>query len=410
MREPSGEVRRMWSRELEDALWQGVLAEAAQRIGADAEEPDEQEALRMVEERVLAGAPELPLAELCDLTDRLFGRLRGDLGSLSYLLRDREVTEIMVNGPQEVFVEKKGRLIRTRDRFTNVEELEQVIRRIASSVHREINELEPILDARLADGSRVNAVMKNVAIGGPALTIRRFSREKITLEHMVELGSVTREGADLLRKLVRAGMNVFVSGGTSSGKTTLLNALADHIPPEERVVVIEDSLELQLYDTENIVRLECRNANSLGRGRVTMNDLIRTSLRMRPDRVVVGEVRGAETADMLQALNTGHCGMSTGHANSSRGMLRRLEAMYLSGADIPIDAIRAQITEGIDILVHLMRDREGRRKVVEIQELLGFREGEYLLNPLFVMEDGRQLQATGNRLQNDRKLRLRGEA
>ena len=331
----------MWSRELEDALWQGVLAEAAQRIGADAEEPDEQEALRMVEERVLAGAPELPLAELCDLTDRLFGRLRGDLGSLSYLLRDREVTEIMVNGPQEVFVEKKGRLIRTRDRFTNVEELEQVIRRIASSVHREINELEPILDARLADGSRVNAVMKNVAIGGPALTIRRFSREKITLEHMVELGSVTREGAALLRKLVRAGMNVFVSGGTSSGKTTLLNALADHIPPEERVVVIEDSLELQLYDTENIVRLECRNANSLGRGRVTMNDLIRTSLRMRPDRVVVGEVRGAETADMLQALNTGHCGMSTGHANSSRGMLRRLEAMYLSGADIPIDAIRA---------------------------------------------------------------------
>jgi len=218
------------------------------------------------------------------------------------------VTEIMVNGPQEVFVEKKGRLIRTRDRFTNVEELEQVIRRIASSVHREINELEPILDARLADGSRVNAVMKNVAIGGPALTIRRFSREKITLEHMVELGSVTREGADLLRKLVRAGMNVFVSGGTSSGKTTLLNALADHIPPEERVVVIEDSLELQLYDTENIVRLECRNANSLGRGRVTMNDLIRTSLRMRPDRVVVGEGRGAETADMLQALNTGHPG------------------------------------------------------------------------------------------------------
>ena len=394
--------------EIEREIWRGLVQLYARRASEGKEPESKSKMEEEIEDMVLNYYEELSLDETEAISKRLWGRLKGDLGPLSYLLTDKEITEIMVNGPKEVFIEKRGHLLKVEDSFDDEEDLNLVIRKIAASVHREINELNPILDARLPDGSRVNAIMNNVAIGGPSLTIRRFSKEKITLDDMVLSGSLTKDAAEDLKILVKAGFNIFVSGGTSSGKTTFLNALADYIPRDERVVVIEDSLELQLEDTENIVRLECRNANSLGRGKVSMNDLIKASLRMRPDRIVVGEVRGSEAQDMLQSLNTGHSGLSTGHGNSSAGMLRRLEAMYLSGADIPIDAIRAQITEGIDIMVHLMRGSDGKRRVVEIEELLGFKTETYLLNPLYKVDENQKLSWTGNRLKDGTKLRLRG--
>ena len=394
--------------EVEREIWRGIVQLYAKKASEGEDAGSREEIEEEIENMILNHHEELSLDEAEYISKRLYGRLKGDLGPLSYLLGDKEITEIMVNGPREVFIEKKGHLLRVEDSFDDEEDLNLVIRKIAASVHREINELNPILDARLPDGSRVNAIMNNVAIGGPSLTIRRFSKEKITLDDMVLSGSLTKEAAEDLKVLVKAGFNIFVSGGTSSGKTTFLNALADYIPRDERVVVIEDSLELQLEDTENIVRLECRNANSLGRGKITMNDLIKASLRMRPDRIVVGEVRGSEAQDMLQSLNTGHSGLSTGHGNSSAGMLRRLEAMYLSGADIPIDAIRAQITEGIDIMVHLMRGSDGKRRVVEIQELCGFKSENYLLNPLYKVDENQVLSWTGRRLNDGTKLRLRG--
>lgn len=394
--------------EIEKEIWRHLTGVYASRAAEGIEQQEEESLMEEIEDMVLNYWDELDLKGVEAISRRIYGRLRGELGPLSYLLKDRDITEIMVNGPRAVFVEKGGHLIKVDDNFGDVEDLELAIRRIAASVHREINELNPILDARLPDGSRVNAIMSNVAIGGPSLTIRRFSKEKITLEDMVLSGSLTEECAEDLKILVEGGFNIFVSGGTSSGKTTFLNALADYIPGEERVVVIEDSLELQLEDTENIVRLECRNANSIGKGRVSLNDLIRASLRMRPDRIVVGEVRGSEAADMLQSLNTGHSGLSTGHGNSAAGMLRRMEAMYLSGVDIPMDAIRAQITEGIDIMVHLMRGPDGKRRVVEVEELIGFKDDRYILNPLYKIDENRRLSWTGNKLKDGTKLRLRG--
>lgn len=290
-----------------------------------------------------------------------------------------------------------------------MEELEEVIRNIAGDVHREISEMNPIVDARLPDGSRVNGVYKNIAIGGPILTIRKFSEKYMRMSDLTANGTLNVEAALLLETLVECGYNLFISGGTSSGKTTLLNALAEAIPQEERVIVIEDSMELKLPYIKNIVHMECRNSNASGKGQVTMSGLIKTSLRMRPDRIIVGEVRGAEVADMLQAMNTGHSGsMSTGHGNSVSGMLRRLESMYLMAVSLDINPVRAQIAEGIDIMVHVER-LGGRRKITEIVEIEGYEGGNFLLNPLMKLKEDGNLIPTGNTIINSRKLFLKGE-
>ena len=343
------------------------------------------------------------------IIQKIFLKTRRRLGILQPLLEDRQVTEIMVNGPEHIFAERQGKIERWPLSFDSTDELAEIIRNIAGDVHREISELNPIVDARLADGSRVNSVYSNVAINGPILTIRKFSDNYMTMEDLAGNGTITPEAALLLRTLVECGYNIFVSGGTSSGKTTLLNALAGAIPPEERVIVIEDSMELKLSTVENIVHMECRNAVSSGKGSVTMSQLIKSSLRMRPDRIIVGEVRGAEVADMLQAMNTGHSGsMSTGHGNSVEGMLRRLEAMYLMAASMDMDAIRSQIAEGIDIMVHIEKIG-GKRRITEITEIAGYKKGIFRLNRLMNTEKGTDAAApTGNSIINSRKLWLKG--
>ena len=371
----------------------------------------DEQVLNCIEEIVLGQDEELPFEEYGKAIERIFTRIRSKLGILDLYMKDEHVNEIMINGPDTFFFETKKGIQRLEESFESVEELEEVIRNIAASVHREINEMHPILDARLEDGSRVNAVYKNIAAGGPILTIRKFAKERIHMEDMIAGGTITEECAAFLRNLVRCGYNLFICGGTSSGKTTFLNALSEAIPKDERVIVIEDSTELQLSHIENLVQMECHQANSMGQGEVSMDMLIKTSLRMRPDRIIVGEVRGREVADMLQAMNTGHDGsMSTGHGNSAEGMLRRLEAMYLMSAQIPMDAIRAQIVEGIDVLIHLGRLGHGKRKVMEIQELLGYENGKYVLNPLFCLDKNQNLTATGNQLVRRQKLELKGAA
>jgi pilus assembly protein CpaF len=341
--------------------------------------------------------------------DTVICKTRKKLGILQPLADDGEVSEIMVNGPRDIFIEKNGRVIRVDAEFESGEELEEVIRRIGADIHREINELSPILDARLADGSRVNAVYRNVALNGPILTIRKFPESRITMNELLEYGTLTEEAAEFLVTLVEAAYNIFISGGTTSGKTTFLNALSNFIPKHERIVTIEDSAELQITEIENIVKLECRNANAHDKGEVNMTQLIRASLRMRPDRIIVGEVRGAEVLDMIQAMNTGHSGsLSTGHANSPAGMLYRLEAMFLQAADYPIAAIRRQITEGIDIMVHLGRTPDGRRLVLEISELAGMEDGEIVLNKLFGYVPNRGLYRTANPLLDKTKLNMKG--
>jgi len=333
---------------------------------------------------------------MLSVAETVFCRTRRELSVLQPLADDPEVTEIMVNGKDDVFVERRGTLSRVDAYFESTEEIEDVIRRIASKVHREVNELSPILDARLTDGSRVNAVYKNIALGGPALTIRRFPLSAITMEDLISFGSVTVEAAEFLTMLVRAAYNIFISGGTGTGKTTFLNALSNFIPESERVVTIEDTAELQIARVENLVRLECRGAVSEGRGEVTVRQLIKASLRMRPNRIIVGEVRGEEVLDMIQAMNTGHAGsLSTGHGNSPKGMIYRLEAMFLQAADFPIDAIRRQIAEGIDIMVHLGRLPGGGRAVFEIAEVEDFAGGEILLNTLYSRDPEKGLVKRG---------------
>ncbi len=327
--------------------------------------------------------------ELDSVIRKITYMTRGKLGILDPLAEDEEISEIMVNGKDDIFYEKNGRVFRYDMEFETTEELEDVMRNIAGSVHREINELNPIVDARLEDGSRVNGVYKNVAVNGPILTIRKFSDKYMTMEDLVSNGTMTEREAEFLTSLVACGYNLFISGGTSSGKTTLLNALSTAVPENERVIVIEDSMELKLSHIKNIVHMECRNANSKGKGMVTMSDLIKASLRMRPDRIIVGEVRGGEVAEMLQAMNTGHPGsMSTGHGNTVEGMLKRLEAMYLMSAALNIDAIREQISEGIDVMVHIRRDREGMRHIAEMKEILGYEHGRFILNDLMSEKSG----------------------
>ena len=352
------------------------------------------------------GYEDVPVSEMKEIISSVYRRVRNKYSILAELLEDEEINEIMVNGPGHIYAEKCRKVIRVDDAFTSETELEEVIRMFASDVHREINEANPIVDARLKSGFRVNGVLSNVALNGPILTIRKFSEKDIELEDMVRFGSITRECADDLAAMVKAGYNIFISGGTSSGKTTFLNALAAAIDPDERAIIIEDSAELRIRHLKNKVHMECRNANSIGRGEVTMEKLIRTSLRMRPDRIIVGEVRGREVVDMIQAMNTGHDGsLSTGHGNSIKGMLNRLETMYMMDAPVPIYSVKSQIANAIDVFVHLKRDSNGRRGVVEVAELAGFDGTDYVLNYLYVQGPDGVLSATGNSLQDNERLR-----
>jgi len=355
---------------------------------------------------------DLSISEKIRISDTAFYRTRRDLSVLQPIADDDAVSEIMVNGKDNVFIERNGKLEKVEISFESTDELEEVIRRIAAKIHREINELSPILDARLEDGSRVNAVYKNIALEGPILTIRRFPKSRIGMKELLAFETLSEESALFLDKLVRSAYNIFISGGTSSGKTTFLNALAGLIPKHERIITIEDSAELQITGIDNLVRLECRIANTQERGAVTMRQLIRTSLRRRPNRIIVGEVRGEEVLDMIQAMNTGHDGsLSTGHGNSPRGMLYRLEAMFLQAADFPVAAIRRQITEGLDILVHLGRLPDGSRRVLEISEIAGMRNGEIELNRLYEYDSKiASLKSTGNTLIDKTKLEVKGIA
>ncbi|MDO4392812.1 MAG: CpaF family protein [Bacillota bacterium] len=346
------------------------------------------------------------------VVNRIFLSLRAEMDILQPYVDDDSITEIMVNGRENIFIERNGSMQKADISFQSTEDLEELIRRIASRVHREINELNPIVDARLSDGSRVNAVYKNIAINGPALTIRKFPDKVMNMDDLLEGGSLTSEAAEFLKVLVKAGYNCFICGGTSSGKTTFLNVLSQFIPPGDRVVVIEDSAELQIDHISNIVRLECRNANVQGKGEVDMAQLVKASLRMRPTRIVIGEVRGKEVMDMIQALNTGHSGsLCTGHANSIEGMLRRLEAMYRQAVDFPVEAMRSQIAEGIDIMIHMSRMRDGRRKVMEIAELVDFDGRDIKTASLFKYVNNREggvLVKTDNELRHREKLELAG--
>ena len=320
-----------------------------------------------------------------NLVKIIFDSIR-KLDILQELIEDEEVSEIMVNGYDRIFVEKRGNIFEWPKKFASKEKLDDVIQQIVSSCNRAVNESEPIVDARLPDGERVNIVLSPPAVIGPIMTIRRFPKEVFTMEKLIDNGSITREAAEFLKDVVGAGYNCFVSGGTSSGKTTLLNVLSEFIPKGERVITIEDSAELQINSVENLVRLETRNSNSSGCEAITVKDLIKTALRMRPDWVIVGEVRGAEVADMLQAMNTGHFSMSTGHANSSQDMITRLEAMYLQNAEIPLESIRRQIASGIDIMIHLERGENGIRRVTEISEVNSNEEKSIVLRKLFDTE------------------------
>lgn len=345
----------------------------------------------------------VPLRERRALERTVFNSLR-KLDVLQELIEDDEVTEIMVNGPDHIFIEMNGQIRETGLHFASPERLLNVIQMIVAAQNRIVNESTPIVDARLSDGSRVNIVLPPVAVDYGILTIRKFPKEPITMDVFLQKGSLSEEIAAFLQDLVRSGYNIFISGGTSSGKTTFLNALTEFIPPEERVITIEDSAELQVLGIPNLVRLESRDKNLEGRLEIPIRDLVRTSLRMRPDRIIVGECRGAETLEMLQAINTGHDGsMSTGHANSARDMLSRLETMVLMGMDLPLPAIRKQIASGIDIIIHLKRMQDRSRRVFEIAEVTGCEDGEVTLRTLFIYE-GEGRWAKQNELMHTEKL------
>lgn len=353
--------------------------------------------------------------EKVEIVQAVYNSICG-LDIIQPLIDDEDITEIMVNGAENLFIEKNGRVKRLNIAFESRERLEDVIQAIVSKVNRSVNEASPIVDARLDDGSRISIVLPPIALNGPILTIRKFPNSPMTMERLVKLNSITDEATGMLEQMVKARYNVFVCGGTGSGKTTLLNALSNFIPKDERIITIEDSAELQISGVENLVRLEVRNANTEGKGEICIRNLIKASLRMRPERIIVGEVRGAEALDMLQAMNTGHDGsLSTGHANSCKDMLSRLETMVLCGAVLPLEAIRQQIASALDIMIHLSRLRDKTRRVMEITEVVGYKNGEIELNPLFVFEEtGRKndgtidgyLKRTENQLRNSGKLKM----
>lgn len=347
----------------------------------------------------------ISLNEKLQLRQELFYSVR-KLDVLQELIEDETVTEIMVNGPDAIFVERGGRLGKWDKSFTSREKLEDVIQQIAGRCNRVINESMPIVDARLENGARVNAVISPVALNGPILTIRRFPDTPITMDRLIALGSLTCECARFLKALVRARYSIVIGGGTGSGKTTFLGALSDYIPEDERIITIEDNAELKIQGVENLVRLETKMANMEGAVSVSIRDLIKTALRMRPDRIVVGEVRGGEAVDMLQALNTGHEGsLSTAHANSARDMLSRLETMTLMGVDLPLEAIRRQIASGVDILIHLGRMRDKTRKVLEITEVCGYEKNEIITRTLFRREEDLELVQVSELLNREKLAR-----
>lgn len=327
------------------------------------------------------------LKEKLEISRELFNSVRG-LDILEDLLKDEEITEIMINDYRHIFIEKKGKLFRYEGEFMSEEKLKDVIQNIVAKSNKRVNEATPIADTRLADGSRVNVVLDPISIKGPAVTIRKFSEKAMTAYDLIALETMSPEVSELLKKMVEEKLNIFISGGTGSGKTTLLNVLSNFIPSDERVVTIEDSAELKIRSIENLVSLECRQANVEGENEITIRDLIRTSLRMRPDRIVVGEVRGKEAVDMLQAMNTGHAGsLSTGHANSAADMLTRLETMVLMGEDIPLAAIKKQIASALDVIIHLKRMPDGSRKVAEIARVGGIADGEIELHPIYTYKE-----------------------
>lgn len=359
-----------------------------------------------------------PIQEKIQMAQQVYSSIRG-FGVLDSIISDDTITEVMINGADDIFIEKDGKLRKLDAKFENQKRLEDIIQRIVGMAGREVNQSNPICDTRLPDGSRVNVVLPPIALCGPTMTIRKFSKTPMTIEKLIQYGSITEEIAEKLELLVKAKYNIFISGGTGSGKTTFLNALSNYIPKDERIITIEDSAELQIKGIDNLVSMETRNSNASGVGEITIRDLIKTSLRMRPERIIVGEVRGAEALDMLQAMNTGHDGsLSTGHANSTEDMLSRLETMVLQGsAGLPLQAIRQQIASAVDIIIHLSRLRDRSRKTVEITEVVGYEDGKIILNPLYVFEEDDKttlervsgsLKRTDNPMKNDFKLKLSG--
>ncbi|WHY20533.1 CpaF family protein [Paenibacillus sp. G2S3] len=370
-------------------------------------------------ERTILGSESLrylTAQEKHELVKRLFDSFRG-LDVLQPLVDNPAITEIMINSHTEIFIEEEGQIRRLPLEFESSSRLEDIIQTVVSGVNRVVNDSSPIVDARLKDGSRVNIVLPPVSLKGPAMTIRKFPEKPMTMNELVRREALSQEAAELLQILVAAKYNIFISGGTGSGKTTFLNALSQFIPSQERVITIEDSAELQIITVPNLVSLETRNANTEGRGEISIRDLIRSSLRMRPNRIVVGEVRGAECLDMLQAMNTGHDGsLSTGHSNSAHDMVSRLETMVLSAADLPVTVVRQQISSAIDIFVHLSRLRDRSRRVMEISEVAGLKDGEVVLNPLYEFQESDEregrvqggLVSCGNPLMHTAKLRMAG--
>lgn len=366
----------------------------------------DEELYAIIDRKILEYGQEhfLPLKEKVELRCRLFDSFRR-LGALQELVDDRHITEIMVNGADRVFVERNGSMELWGRTFDSQEQLEDTIQQIVSRVNRTVNVSRPIADARLSDGSRVHVVLPPIALDGPAVTIRKFP-EPITMEKLLSYGSLTKESAEFLKAVVESGYNIFVCGGTNSGKSTFLNALSSYIPKDERIVTIEDSAELEITQIKNLVRLETRGANGEGEGEITIGDLIKASLRMNPDRIIIGEVRGKEALDMISAMNTGHDGsLSTGHGNSPKDMLSRLETMVLMGADIPLPAVRSQIAAAIDILIHLGRLRDKSRRVLSIMEVSGYENGEIRLNPLYRFEEDYE---NADSKKEDNKKRVQG--
>ncbi len=346
---------------------------------------EDEEVLGLIDEEIIRAKREreLSLDEMKQMRMELFNAIRR-LDVLQELIEDSSVTEIMINGPDHIFIERGGKILRTDRTFVSKEKLEDVVQQIVSACNRVVNESTPIVDARLGNGDRVNVVLPPVALNGPIVTIRRFPEKPIRMEDLLRFGSIPDNIAQFLSCIVRAGYNIFISGGTGSGKTTFLNALSEYIPAGERVITIEDNAELQIRHIENLVRLEARNANVEGCRPISIRDLIRSALRMRPDRIIVGEVRGSEAIDMVQAMNTGHDGsLSTGHANSAQDMLARLETMILMGMDLPLPAIRGQLASAIDVIIHLGRLRDRTRKLLEICEVTGMENGRIVTVPLF---------------------------
>ncbi len=382
----------------------------------DISDLDDDELYSLVEKTVKQRSLEtaLSIKEKVGIADDIFSSIRG-FGIIDIIMKDDRITEIMINGKDNIFIEKEGKLSRTGKKFESEEILYDLIQRIVSSAGREVNQANPIVDTRLPDGSRVNVVLPPLSLCGPAVTIRKFSSVPLSMKDLISMGSVSEDAAGKLKMLVEAGYNIFISGGTGSGKTTFLNALSGFIPKNERIITIEDSAELMIEGAENLISLETRNANTSGAGQITIRDLIRNSLRMRPDRIIVGEVRGAEALDMLQAMNTGHDGsLSTGHANSAGDMLVRLETMVMLGAEnLPANAVRRQIASAVDIIVHLSRMRDHTRKVTEISEVTGMENGEIQLSKLYEFEESDEssnemvegsLKRTKNKMKNTFKL------